>query len=353
MTPPGGSRDAERYTGRGYWAAQLIMSGLLAILGIGGGIVIVATDGSAATPTEPGTIMLVFLTGVVFLALFVWLLAQLIGSSREERAVQAWAIMQQHSASPRSGVATPAAVRRDLASLDTAQRARNGRLSPAEIRRLQELRPDVPYPGTLPAEPRPVSAHERAARDADDAEASALVGASLDGPRLVARALTIGTRVAGAGALALVALSGTLGVDLFLWCLLLWVALRLGRGIAEDAVLARGRRIATAWTADPARAARGLPTPLHAFVGTPRGAWWSRLAWPAEVLGAILLLGGVANLADAGDERASFVRMAWTGAALLLLGILLWIARERAGAAARRRLRTARGPRADDDLLGP
>lgn len=364
---PGASRGEQRgrYTGRGYWAVQLIASAVLAILGLGGGLFIVFSRGVNPNGTpmsvEPGELAFIFATGFVFLLLFVWLLTRAVSGTREERAIQAWAIMQQHSANG-GGVRplpTSRAVRNDVESMRVARLARDGRLPLEEIQRLQALRPEVPYPGDLGlvSQPRRPSPAEQEQRKADDAAAAALVGAPLERARTASQVMKIAARVAGWVALALFVafVIGSLepwGV-LFLCAMPLWVLLRLGRGIAESVHLSAGRRIAESWLTDPVQAARGLPTPLTPYLTAPRGSWWWRLAWPAELLGVFLMIGAVSILADAGLEGAGGSDIALTviATALTATGIALWVVRDRLQTAATRRTMLARGPRSDEDIL--
>lgn len=139
------SKPPRVYKGAGYWTTQIAFSSLMMLLGFGGGAFIlfapadvVSADGD---PQRGAGVMLV-LVGVVFLCTLVWLIRKFAGSSKEQRAVHAWIIMQMHA----RGVGD------DLNNLDVAKRGRDGRLSRAEIAALQALRPDVPYPGKLPPE---------------------------------------------------------------------------------------------------------------------------------------------------------------------------------------------------------
>jgi hypothetical protein len=132
-------------SGAGYWATQIGASALFVVLGFGGGIFILASDSE-----EKGQGVMLLFVGVIFLGLLIWLIRQMTTRSSEQRAVYAWAIMQQHAA---EGSAAPD---NDVVRMGRAARARDGKLTRDEILSLQALRPDVPYPATLPpALPRP------------------------------------------------------------------------------------------------------------------------------------------------------------------------------------------------------
>jgi hypothetical protein len=115
----------------------MTVSLLFALAGIVFGPIVMVMD-----EESPGRGLLYFLAGVAFLGVFFWLLREYRKGGREGRAVYAWAIMQQHQYTP---------IRNDAAVMSVAARARDGELSLDELRALQALRPDVPYPGRWPA----------------------------------------------------------------------------------------------------------------------------------------------------------------------------------------------------------
>jgi hypothetical protein len=128
---------------RGYWATQITVCAVFAVSGIvGGPFVMVYSD-------DPGYGLIFFLGGVLFLVCLIWLIRQIVGKTKQQKAIYAWAIMQQQSIRPTGD----AAVASDMVAMLTASRARDGKSSRAELERLQALRPDVPYPGTLPSGP--------------------------------------------------------------------------------------------------------------------------------------------------------------------------------------------------------
>jgi len=149
------NRSATTYSGTGYWAVQIGLSALLALLGLGGGVFILIDvsrpDYTGSTSVGDGVMAL--LTGVVFLVLLLWLIVSMRSGTREQRAIYAWAIMQDYVARhPGERPLRPGrTVRGDVASLGTAAMARDGQLSHEEVMRLQALRPEVPYPGDLEA----------------------------------------------------------------------------------------------------------------------------------------------------------------------------------------------------------
>ena len=131
----------KQYSGNGYWAGQLGSTGVLGVAFVIGGPV-----GMVSDTEEPGRWLIVFLIGVAFLLTFAWLLRSFRSSSKKQRAVYAWALMQQNGALSRDGV-NPT---NDMHAMAVARRARDGQLSAAELRQLQALRPDSLYPGDPP-----------------------------------------------------------------------------------------------------------------------------------------------------------------------------------------------------------
>lgn len=122
-------------TGNGYWNTQILICALAGTALIDGGLFVLGSDAE-----EKGAGLLYLLIGVGFLFLLRWLVRSFTRLSPTERAVYAWAIMQQYR---------PLA-RNDASTMRAAALARDGRLTRAEIERLQELRPHVRYPGEWP-----------------------------------------------------------------------------------------------------------------------------------------------------------------------------------------------------------
>ena len=357
--------DSSKYSGLGYWITQFAFSAVLAVLGLGGGIYILIDSGHAnsTSSTGVGEGVIVFLVGVVFLLLLVWLVVSFVAQSRQQRAVYAWAIMQDYvSRNPGARPVRPGrAVRGDIVSMATAARARDGVLSYEEVLRLQALRPDVPYPGDL-EELRRASAvtrgdsldprereRRRAQWAADDTDASArLRAAGLGGPGHV-RTLRLVTRIVGWAAVGVFLLSAWLQspapvMTTFLVLLGLWCALRLATGIVQDARTRRGRAVAQVWLTDAGASHRGLPAPFVEFFSVSLGAWWMRLLTPMMLIGVFFIIGGAANISRAGDdvERGVFVGMASVSAALFFASIALRIIAARRSAADRTHLRALR-----------
>jgi len=144
------------YKGNTYWATQIGGSVLLALLFLGLGLfLLLAPDdvlSSTGEPAERGGGLMVALTGILFLVLFFVMLTKWRRSSKEQRAVYAWTVMQQHASRTDMHPVNPVATVNDVKILGIANSARQGRLSAEQIGALQALRPDVPYPGKMPDE---------------------------------------------------------------------------------------------------------------------------------------------------------------------------------------------------------
>lgn len=143
-------------TGRAYWAGQMIVCLLFGVGGIVYGSIVLGTD----FEPEKGRGLMGFLIGVGFLATFYWLVKSYRRGGPVGRAVYAWAIMQQHDYSParlRAQFGDASQVGADVLRMRVAAKARDGQLTADELHALQQLRPDVPYPGQWPVEDRPPS----------------------------------------------------------------------------------------------------------------------------------------------------------------------------------------------------
>ncbi|NRQ50341.1 hypothetical protein [Aeromicrobium stalagmiti] len=125
--------------GRGYWASQMIVCLLFGIGGVVYGSIVLATD----FEPEKGRGLIGFLIGVMFLWTFRWLVKAYRKGGPTGRAVYAWAITQHEYVPVRR-------VDGDLHKMAIAARARDGLLTIDELRALQALRPDRPYPGEWP-----------------------------------------------------------------------------------------------------------------------------------------------------------------------------------------------------------
>ncbi|WP_285725102.1 hypothetical protein [Psychromicrobium xiongbiense] len=357
------------YSGGGYWTVQIGFSALIALACLTGGIYILVEASRPGTTTSAsigdGAMMLVI--GVAFLLLLVWLLVTLASSSHEQRAVYAWAIMQDYaSRHPGVRVMRPTlTVSDDVASLQVAEQARSGSLSLEDVLRLQALRPEVPYPGNLAAlrqrnaeqEAALLSAEKREQRrlwwTADDNQATALLhSVGLDGPgpeRVVRR---IGTATGWAAVACFLLWVATrqdvFGIGTMLALGGLWCLLRLISGILRDARTRTGRSLISQWSADAGRVQRGLPAPFNNLVRTPLGGWWMRLLTPATVIGLFFLIGAAANIgaADSSDQRDFFIGFAAMAAVLLFAAIALRFVASRRSARAHELLVKYQGPRA-------
>ena len=136
-------------SGNGYWASQML------VCGIGGvGLVILGPILLVTDEESPGYGLIFFLTGLAFLGAFVWLVRSYRRSGRVGRAVYAWAIMQQHGQQTVIPVGGSIVRPNDAAVMATAARARDGKLSLKELKALQAMRPEVPYPGVWPQPPQ-------------------------------------------------------------------------------------------------------------------------------------------------------------------------------------------------------
>ena len=129
-------------SGNGYWSSQILTSGVLGLAFTIGGPFGVAYD-----KENPGLWGIFFLGGIAFLVTFFWLIGACRKSSKKQRAVYAWALEQQNGAL-RDGSFS---VGNDVAAMAIAKRAMDGKLTPAELERLQAMRPNSIYPGDPPA----------------------------------------------------------------------------------------------------------------------------------------------------------------------------------------------------------
>lgn len=146
--------EPRRYKGTGYWVVQLLACLVFFVLSLAAALFLMLAPLEVLSPTakprEYGIVMLLLVIALVFAVTFAVMLRRYLRMSKEQRAVYAWAVMQQHGSRRDAHPVNPAAAVNDIAILSTAKRARNGELTASEIRELQALRPDVPYPGALP-----------------------------------------------------------------------------------------------------------------------------------------------------------------------------------------------------------
>ncbi|MEV0089353.1 hypothetical protein [Saccharopolyspora sp. NPDC050642] len=146
------AKQTRVYKGSGYWITQIVFSLLMIVLCGAGGAYVLFAPPNPGDEAGPGAGVVMLLVAIAFLFVLIWLIKQFAGSTKEQRAVYAWAIMQQHSRNVHDGrmLNAPQAVGNDVAAMSVAKKARNGQLSRAEIDRLQALRPEAPYPGKMP-----------------------------------------------------------------------------------------------------------------------------------------------------------------------------------------------------------
>lgn len=148
------SRQPRRYKGTWYWVLQIAGSfTLMVLLAAWGWFLLLAPDdvlSSSGEPAERGPGVMLLLCSLVFLFTVVWLIRKWRSISKEQRAVYAWAVMQQHASRTDGYPVNPARVMNDFEILRVAGVASKGELSTEQFAALQALRPDVPYPGKLP-----------------------------------------------------------------------------------------------------------------------------------------------------------------------------------------------------------
>jgi hypothetical protein len=129
----------KQLSGNAYWATQIGVSALFTV----GGFALAGFFLSGAGGPEKGRSVIYLFIGFVFLATLIWLIRQFTKSTKKQRAIYAWAIMQHEDGLRRDGFA-PA---NDARTMAIAARARDGKLTSEELGELQALRPDRPYPG--------------------------------------------------------------------------------------------------------------------------------------------------------------------------------------------------------------
>lgn len=136
MTKPTKARS-----GGGYWAGQI---GSTALFGVG--FLVISTVMTASGTDEPGGAALLVLGGMLFLTTCAWAIDSVTRSTAEQRALFAWAITQHEG----TGLPGNRPSAEDFVAMADAARARDGQLTLDQIRALQALRPDNPYPAALP-----------------------------------------------------------------------------------------------------------------------------------------------------------------------------------------------------------
>ena len=127
------------HSGKGYWATQITACavGATALPALGIGFLSAGTD-------EPGRGLILILAGFMFLGCLVWLVRSYRRMSTTQRAVYAWAITQQHGSADQRGIGS------DVEMMASAAKASKGQLTHDELLGLAALRPENPYPGTMP-----------------------------------------------------------------------------------------------------------------------------------------------------------------------------------------------------------
>ena len=126
-------------TGNSYWVTQIAVSAFAAIAAPTLGIFLFIVE-----PDEPGMGLMLFLIGFMFLGCLVWLIRAYRRMSTTQRAVYAWAITQQHGSADQGRISS------DLEMMASAAKASKGQLTHDELLNLAAMRPENPYPGTMP-----------------------------------------------------------------------------------------------------------------------------------------------------------------------------------------------------------
>jgi hypothetical protein len=127
-----------------YWRQQIILNAVLGVLFSVFGMAFLLLS-----PVDKGYGLICFLAGLGFFGALIFVSRQYRRMSKEQRAVYAWAIAQQMSA---TGFRTPGG---DIEMMAIATQAQKGALSAAELQHLQDLNPRNPYPVRPPAPPTP------------------------------------------------------------------------------------------------------------------------------------------------------------------------------------------------------
>lgn len=131
--------------GSSYWAVQITVCAIAAI-----GLPALGVLLFSLSPEEPARGVLLILIGIAFLACLIERVHSYRRMSVTQRAVYAWAITQRAVEVP---LTKPQRFGPDLLTLSIAARARDGKLSPAELDALKALDPGNPYPGPASAQP--------------------------------------------------------------------------------------------------------------------------------------------------------------------------------------------------------
>ena len=127
-----------------YWATQIGVCAFFALTLPALGVVLFMLK-----PDEGGMGLIVFLTGVAFFAVTIWLLNRFLSMTKQQRAIYGWAVEQQNAQTV-GHVTVSRAASTGRVALGIAGRVARGEASRAEIENLQKLRPEIPYPGELP-----------------------------------------------------------------------------------------------------------------------------------------------------------------------------------------------------------
>lgn len=127
-----------------YWRQQIILNAVLGVLFSVFGMAFLLLS-----PVDKGYGLIFFLAGLGFFGALIFVSRQYRRMSKEQRAVYAWAIAQQMSA---TGFRTTGG---DIEMMAIATQAQKGALSAAQLQDLHDLNPRNPYPVRRPAPPTP------------------------------------------------------------------------------------------------------------------------------------------------------------------------------------------------------
>ena len=114
-----------------YWVNQMLVCGVTGLLLFAIGVLFMMFGGK-----DRGLGLFMILGSFVLAGTFIWLVHAYRRMSASQRAIYAWAIMQQHSA----GMS-------DTSAMGMADRAQAGTLRPDELQWLIDLNRGNPYPG--------------------------------------------------------------------------------------------------------------------------------------------------------------------------------------------------------------
>ncbi|MFG6403114.1 hypothetical protein [Microbacterium sp. P04] len=128
----------DQSSGTSYWVTQIAVCAVAGVAFPVLGVLMFTWS-----PEEPGRGVLMIFIGLAFLGTLIYLISSYRRMSKAQQALYAWAINQVNGSAAGAAM-SPARM------MTIASRAQAGDLTPEELHALQALRPDVPYPGTIP-----------------------------------------------------------------------------------------------------------------------------------------------------------------------------------------------------------